>query len=155
MFTHFKTSAAAAIGLTLLSGAGGGYAASHVSNFGPPVSGDQSLNTSLGKLAQTIAWQNSPEGDIYQLALATPAPEMPFENVAMEFGSEHLAVANSNVYDDKSLNGSLDALTQVIAWRKSPEGDAFQYALRETVKAADFKRVALASIPSGGFDANF
>ena len=85
MFNRLKTAASIGLGLALLTG-GSVYAASRVSNFGPSISGDTTLNASLGVLTQTIAWQNSPEGDVFQLALSTPAPEMPFENMAMESG---------------------------------------------------------------------
>ena len=148
---NLKTSAFAAVGFALLSGAGVVYAASPIQAFGPLVSGDKTLNASLGDLAQVVAWQNSPNGDIYQLALAIPVPEAPFDDVAMETGSVDQLGGSPVVHNDRSLNASLGALAQVIAWQKSPEGDAFQYALEDHVKGADFKTIALASIPPGGF----
>src|SRR4051812_37452432 len=86
MFAHFKSSTIAILTSTLLTGVGAAYAASPVSGFGPAVGGDQSLNSNLGRLSRTIARQNSPDGDVFQLALSVPAPEMPFESVAQETG---------------------------------------------------------------------
>jgi hypothetical protein len=150
MVARVKFSTLATFGFALLAGASA-YAASPMSGFGPSVSGDQSLDNSLGALNQVVAWQNSPEGDVYQLALAVPAPEMPFENVAMESGSQDKVASGPDIFNDVSLNVSLRALGQVIAWQKSPEADAFQYALEDHLKTADFERVALASVPAGGF----
>jgi len=151
MRVGLKSSSFAAIGFALLAG-GIVYAASPKAGFGPTVSGDNSLNENLGALRQVIAWQNSPLGDVYQLALAAPAPEMPFENVAMETGTQDALPTGPQIRNDRTLNGNLQHLATVIAWQKSPEGDAFQYALEEHLKAPDFKQVALASIPTGGFD---
>ena len=128
-------------------------AASPVPGFGPTIRSDRTLNENLGALTETIAWRNSPEGDVYRLALLIPAPEMPFENVAMESSPRDNLPADVQIRNDRTLNASLDALSQVIAWQKSPEGDAFQYALEDHVKGADFQQVALASIPPGGFPA--
>ncbi|MGO9390668.1 hypothetical protein [Rhodoblastus sp.] len=151
MHIGIKSSSFAALSFALLS-SGIAYAASPISGFGPTVSGDKSLNENLGVLTQIVAWQNSPLGDVYQLALATPAPEMPFENVAMETGTQDALPTGPQIRNDRTLNGNLQHLATVIAWQKSPEGDAFQYALEEHLKAPDFKQVALASIPTGGFD---
>ena len=145
-----KYSSFAAFGFMLLA-SGIVYAASPRAGFGPTVSGDKSLNENLGVLTQVIAWQNSPYGDIYQLALAIPAPEMPFENVAIASSPQDSAPVGAQIKNDKTLNASLNELALVIAWQKSPEGDAFQYALEDHVKSADFTQVALASIPAGGF----
>ena len=149
MLSGAKFSTLATVGFALLAGAGA-YAASPVAGFGPAVSNDQSLNNCLGALNQVVSWQNSPEGDVYQLALAVPAPELPFESVAMETGSHDKLAAGPDIFNDVSFNVSLRALRDVIAWQKSPEGDAFQYALEDHVKSADFERVALASVPAGG-----
>ncbi len=145
-----KSSTFAALGVTLMASSFV-YAASPMTGFGPTVSGDKSLNENLGALMQVIAWQNSPLGDVYQLALAVPAPEMPFENVAMASSPKDSLPIGPQISDDKTLNASLHELAQVFAWQKSPEGDAFQYALEDHVKGADFQQVALASIPAGGF----
>jgi len=144
-----KSSALAAFGFTLFA-AGMVYAASPGLGFGPTVSGDQTLNNNLGALTQTIAWQNSPEGDVYQMALSAPAPEMLFESVAMESSSQDAVAAGPDIFNDHSLNANLRAFGRVIAWQKSPEGDAFAYALETHVTGADFERVALASVPPGG-----
>ncbi len=149
MSIGLKTSTSAALGLTLIA-SGLVYAASPVAGFGPAVDSDQSLNASLGALKQVVAWQNSPYGDVYQLALAIPAPEMPFENVASLSNSPDTLPAGLQIANDRTLNASLRDLAMVIAWQKSPEGDAFQYALEDHVKGADFRQIALASIPAEG-----
>jgi hypothetical protein len=135
----------------LALGAGAASAASplRVVGFGPPVRGDASLNANMGVLSQTIAWHNSPDSNVFQLALATPLEE-PFENVAlasdpMSGGSFAPAVRN-----DPSLNANEAVLTRLIAYRNSPEGDAFHRAEPEAaVASAIFLRVALASVPKG------
>ncbi len=151
MRIHLKSSSFAAIGFALLAG-GIVYAASPKAGFGPTVSGDNSLNENLGALRQAIAWQNSPLGDVYQFALAVPAPEMPFANVAMESSSQDSLPTGPQIINDRTLNGSTQHLATVLAYQKSPQGDAFQYALEEHLKTPDFRQVALASIPEGGFD---
>jgi hypothetical protein len=151
MSTSLKSSTFAALSVCLLA-SGVAYSASPISGFGPTISGDKSLNENLGALTQVVAWQNSPLGDIYQFALAVPAPEMPFENVAMESGTLDSLSTGPRIMNDRTLNGSVQHLATVIAWQKSPEGNAFQYALEEHLKAPDFKQIALASIPEGGFD---
>ncbi len=151
MYIGLKSSSFAAIGFALLAG-GIVYAASPRTGFGPTVSGDNSLNENLGALRQAIAWQNSPMGDVYQFALAVPAPEMPFANVAMESGSQDSLPTGPRIINDRTLNGSTQHLATVLAYQKSPQGDAFQYALEEHLKVADFQQVALASSPAGGFD---
>ncbi len=150
MHIDLRSASFAALGYTILA-SGIAYAASPISGFGPTVSGDRSLNENLGALTQVVAWQNSPLGDVYQFALAVPAPEMPFENVAMASNSSDSLPTGPQIMNDPTLNGSLQHLATVIAWQKSPEGDAFQYALEEHLKAPDFQQVALASIPEGGF----
>ena len=139
-------------GVALLAGVGFSYAASPAAGFGPPITGDASLNANSGALARAIAWQNSPDGDVFQMALSVPAPEMPFENVATQSGSTDALAAAPGIFNDTSLNANLKGLRQVIAWQQSPEGNAFQYALEDHVKAVSFERVALASIPVGGFE---
>jgi hypothetical protein len=150
MSIGIKSSSIAVLGYSLLA-SGIAYAASPISGFGPTVSGDGSLNENLGALTQVVAWQNSPLGDVYQFALALPAPEMPFENVAVASNSQDSLPTGPEIMNDPTLNGSLQQLATVIAWQKSPEGDAFQYAVEERLKAPDFEQVALASIPEGGF----
>lgn len=145
-----KSSTFVALGFTLITSSFV-YAASPVANFGPSVNSDKSLNENLGALTKVIAWQNSPYGDVYQLALAIPAPEMPFENVAMTSSPQDAPPSGEQITNDRTLNASLNELAIVIAWQKSPEGDAFQYALEDHVNGADFQQVALASIPTGGF----
>src|SRR5208282_3790073 len=122
MSIGIKSSAIAALGYTLLA-SGIAYAASPISGFGPTVSGDRSLNENLGALTQVVAWQNSPLGDVYQFALAVPAPEMPFENVAMASSSQDTLPTGPQIMNDPTLYGSLRHLATVIAWQKSPEGD--------------------------------
>ncbi len=153
MSNKLKFSSIAAFGVTFFAG-GIAYAASPVSGFGPTISGDRSLNENLGALTEVIAWQNSPMGDVYQFALAVTAPETPFENVAMESTSQDSLATGPQIINDRTLNGSMQHLATVIAYQKSPQGDAFQYALEEHLqgKGADFEQVALASIPAGGFD---
>jgi hypothetical protein len=150
MSIGLKTSTFATLGFTLIA-SGLAYSASPVAGFGPTVNSDMSLNESLGALKQVVAWQNSPYGDVYQLALAIPAPEMPFENIAIASSPQDALPVGLQITNDRTLNASLRDLAMVIAWQTSPEGDAFQYALEDHVKGADFRKVALASIPSGGF----
>lgn len=154
MLSSLKTSALAAFVLTMLASIGPSNAASSIAGFGPTVSGDSSLDANVTALATVINRQNSPEGDVYKLALSTPAPEMPFESVAMESGSVDTLAAGPEIFNDLSLNASSHALARVIAWQQSPEGDAFAYAIADHVKGVDFERVALASVPSGGFASN-
>src|SRR5271166_7165419 len=117
MSIGIKSSTIAALGFTLLA-SGTAYAASPISGFGPTVSGDGSLNENLGALRQVIAWQNSPLGDVYQLALAAPAPEMPFENVAMETGTQDALPTGPQIRNDRTLNGSTQHLATVLAYQK-------------------------------------
>ena len=57
------------------------------------------------------------------------------------------------VHGDPSLNANQMALAQWIAFRNSPEGDAYRPAEPEPVVAsAVFHRVALASVPRGSVD---
>ena len=57
------------------------------------------------------------------------------------------------VHGDPSLNANQMALAQWIAYRNSPEGDAYHPAEPEPVVAsAVFLRVALASVPMGSVD---
>jgi hypothetical protein len=147
MSIGLKTPTFAALGFSLIA-SGLVYAASPVAGFGPAVTGDGSLNESLGALKQVVAWQKSPYGDVYQLALAIPAPEMPFENTASLSIPPDTLPVGLQIADDRTLNASLRDLAMVIAWQNAPEGDAFQYALEDHVKGADFKEIALASIPA-------
>ncbi len=151
MCVWLKSRKFAIVGAALLAGASVAYAASPIQGFGPPVNGGESLDANLGRLAQVIAWQNSPEGDVYQLALAIPAPDKPFKDAAIESQPLRPFDARAAVHNDPSLNASLGLLARVMAWQKSPAGDAFQYALEDHVKGADFQTIALASIPPGGF----
>lgn len=146
-----NTSIFSVVGLALLAGAGVAYAASPVQGFGPLVNGDKSLNASLGKLAHVIAWQNSPEGDVYQLALAMPVPDAPFEDAAIEAETVNSLDARPAVHNDQSLNASLDVLAKVMVWQTSPGGNAFQFALEDHLKGSDFRTIALASVPPNGF----
>lgn len=117
--------------------------------FGPPVSGDASLNGAIGVLTQKIAWLNSPESDVYQLAIAARAGQ-PFEDVALASDPMNGASFAPVVHNDPSLNANEAALSQWIAYRNSPGGDAFRPAEPETaVASAVFLRVALASIARG------
>jgi hypothetical protein len=150
MSIGIKSSGIGALGFTLLASRIA-YAASPISGFGSTVGGDRSLDENLGALTQVVAWQNSPLGDVYQFALAVPAPEMPFENVAVASSSQDSLPTGPQIMNDPTLNGNLQHLATVIAWQKSPDGDAFQYALEEHLTAPDFQQVALASIPEGGF----
>jgi hypothetical protein len=57
------------------------------------------------------------------------------------------------VQSDPSLNANERALTQWIAYRNAPEGDAFHAAEPEAAVASTaFLRVALASVPKGSVD---
>lgn len=151
MSFNLKTHKIVIAGAAFLAGASVAYAASPLQGFGPPVNGGKSLDANLGRLAQAIAWQNSPEGDVYRLALAMPAPDKPFKDAAIESAPLKSFDARAAVHNGASLNASLGLLAKVMAWQKSPAGDAFQYALEDHVKGADFQTIALASIPPGGF----
>jgi hypothetical protein len=120
--------------------------------FGPPVGDDASLNGNLGVLAQNIAWRQSPESDVFLLAIAPPE-EAPFANVAMESEALPGPGFSPAVRDDPSLNANETALAQWIAYRNSPKGDAFHVAEPETaVASATFMRVTLASMPRAGME---
>jgi hypothetical protein len=152
MNAHLRICIATAAVLAL--GAGDAFAASplRVAGFGPPVSGDASLNANIGVLAQKIAWDRSPESDVFQLAIATPGEE-PFDNVAMASDPMPGARFSPAVRNDPSLNANEAALAQWIAYRNSPQGDAFDAAQPQVeVASAVFLRVALASIPRGSVD---
>lgn len=136
----------------VLMGLSSAYAASPVAGFGPAVTGGASLQANLNSLQRVVAWQNSPDGDIFLLALSTPAPELPFENVAMQTASIDRLDSGPDIFNDVSLNASLRALDRAVAWRATPEGDAFAYALQQLDQPVDFERVALASVPAGGFE---
>jgi hypothetical protein len=143
--------AAAALAL----GAGAASAASplRVAGFGPPVSGDTSLNVSIGVLMQTIAWRHAPESDVFQLALAAAAAAEPFENVALASDPMHGASFAPAVHNGPTLNANEAVLTQWIAYRNSPEGDAFHADEPDAaIASTTFLRVALASVPKGSLD---
>ncbi len=153
MLFHAKSSKIAIAAAALLASAGVAGAASPIQGFGLPVQSGKSLDANLGQLAQVIGWQNSPDSDVYQLALAMPAPDKPFTDSARESRPLLSFDVRAVVHDGHSLNASLGTLARVMAWQKSPAGDAFQYALADHVKGADFQTIALASIPPGGFKA--
>jgi hypothetical protein len=141
-----------AVALAMSFGAASIASPLRLSGFGPAVSGDASLNANIGALRQTIAWLHSPESDVFQLAIAAPDEE-PFANVALASDPMHGASFAPAVYNDPSLNANEGALSQWIAYRNSPEGDAFRVAEPEiTVAGAVFLRVAMASIPAGSVD---
>lgn len=152
MTAKLKSSTCGAVAVALIAYAGVAWAASPVAGFGPAVSGDVSLQANMGALERNVAWQNSPDGDIFQLALSTPAPEMRFENVAIETASANSPLSGPEIYDDYSLDANMYSLHRTVAWQQSPDGDAFAFALQQLEPApADFERVALASVPAGGF----
>ena len=132
--------------------AGAAFAASPVAGFGPAVSGDASLQASMSSLTRAVSWQNSPFGDVYQLALVTPAPEMRFENVAIQSASVDKLDLGPDIFNDQSLNASARSLHTMLAWRATPEGDAYAFALKQLEPTADFEAVALASVPVGGIE---
>lgn len=147
-----KISLLAAAALALSAGSASAASPLRVAGFGPSVNGDTSLNANIGVLTQTIAWYHSPDSDAFQLALAAPVEE-PFENVALASDPMHGASFAPAVRNDPSLNANEGALTRWIAYRNSPEGDAFHNAEPEVaVASAIFLRVALASIPMGSVD---
>jgi len=74
--------------------------------------------------------------------------------VAAETGSVDIVAAGPDIFNGPSLNASMRALHEIVAWRASPEGDAYAFALRQLETQADFERVALASVPAGGFEPN-
>ncbi len=141
-----KISLFAAAIVALSAGAGLTAAPLRVSGFGPPVSGDASLNANIGVLAQQIAWLNMPESDAYQFAQAQQN-NADFEQVAqMSTGS-----AAQGHFPSISNNSTLDRanglMSRLIAWQNSPDGDAFMVAQSEPqVSGNDFQRVALASL---------
>jgi len=122
-----------------------------VAGFGPPVNGDASLDANIGVLAQKIAWDRSPESDVFQLALAAPEQE-PFANVALEPDPRRGDSFSPAVRNDLSLDAHKTALARWIAYRDSPKGDPFGFAEPQTVAGAVFTRVTLAALPRGGVD---
>jgi hypothetical protein len=117
-----------------------------VAGFGPQVFDDPTLNANLGVLHEKIAWLNSPNGDLFQVAQGAVEEET-FDNVAM-LSSVTMALGYfPSVSNDRTLDRSNGILNQVIAWQNSPAGDAFMVAQAEPmVRGEDFQRVALASI---------
>src|SRR6266702_2636015 len=133
----------AATAFALVVGAGSDASPFRVAGFGPAVYGDASLNANLGVLSEKIAWLHAAESDVFQLALATPDEE-PFTNVALASDPMHGDSFAPAIRNDPSLNRNESALTQWIAYRNSPEGDAFHGAEPEpAIASAVFLRVAL------------
>ena len=138
--------------LCLLTAGGVAFAVSplRLEGFGPSVKDDSTLNAGLGALAQQIAWQNSPEGDVYQLAPAKLV-ERGFEEAAPSYVTVVAIDYGVPVRDDVSLNAHEGALSEMMARLNGPDGDAFMVAATASSNGADFDRVAMASIPKGGF----
>ena len=145
-----------AVAASSLMAVANGAPFARMNGFGPEVADDTTLNANLGVLAQQVAWLNSPDGDVFQIAVIAPVDDS-FGTIALDSSPFNDVGKWSDVRDDKSLKASLGVLSEQIAWQNTPAGDVFQIAEMAakadelaTVTGADFQRVAMASIPRGG-----
>jgi len=137
--------AALALGLTASMSAAFQMMPQRLADFGPAVSDGQSLDTNLTALGQMVAWQNSPEGDVYALAL-NKIPATTFEDASPAFPSVIALNFGIPISDDVSLNASAGALSEVMARLNGPAGREFAIAETSSSNDADFDRIAMASI---------
>jgi hypothetical protein len=132
---------------TVVSGAVGMAVSPGISDFGPGVADDATLNASVAVLQQQIAWLNKPESDAFSIALARSVTADKFNDVVTSSNPSDLQGRFASISDDKTLNDSLGALSILIAWQNSPASDTYMIAdSAPAVKDADFQRVALASL---------
>jgi hypothetical protein len=130
---------------TVVSGAVGMALSPGISDFGPGVADDATLNASVAVLQQQIAWLNKPESDAFRIARSVTADK--FNDVVTSSNPSDLQGRFASISDDKTLNDSLGALSILIAWQNSPASDTYMIAdSAPAVRDADFQRLALASV---------